>query len=320
MILIYLLESTPVIGPFQLILLSILAGVIYLFSRSKKKNEVANSSIKNVENLNEQILFLIAGYRKGFLTLIVFGFILVALMATNPSTQEHKDTIKNEIFKEIESDNNSNSAQQLGEKIVESIDKMTKRYNYLLFSLTKSKSLDNDEKDKVISWGMLGNVYLYNDFSKEFVDNITLVKTDSAEPIESTLETIGSDGLTDSERKKKLEEDATDYDGNIIDVIGKPIKFGNFEVAQNDFPRPLNWYDAKRACERLGSGWRLPDRDELNTLYLNKDTIGGFQESIYWRSTEFEYGLAGCQGFYTGGTQNASDKNYKYQVRAIRSL
>ena len=38
-------------------------------------------------------------------------------MVTNPSTVDHKEAIKKEIFKAIESDNNSNSALQLGEKI-----------------------------------------------------------------------------------------------------------------------------------------------------------------------------------------------------------
>ena len=40
------------------------------------------------------------------ISLIVIGFILVALMATNPSFEEHKEAIKKEIFKAIESDNN----------------------------------------------------------------------------------------------------------------------------------------------------------------------------------------------------------------------
>ena len=39
------------------------------------------------------------------ITLIIIGFILGALMATNPSTDEHKEAIKKEIFKAIESDN-----------------------------------------------------------------------------------------------------------------------------------------------------------------------------------------------------------------------
>ena len=33
----------------------------------------------------------------------------------------------------------------------------------------------------------------------------------------------------------------------------------------------MNWHDANKACNALGKGWRLPTKDELNTLYQNKD-------------------------------------------------
>ena len=64
----------------------------------------------------------------------------------------------------------------------------------------------------------------------------------------------------------------TDYKN----IIGKPIKIGNIEVAQYNFPKKMDWNDAKKACARLGAGWRLPTKDELNLLYQKKDKIGGF--------------------------------------------
>jgi hypothetical protein len=30
----------------------------------------------------------------------------------------------------------------------------------------------------------------------------------------------------------------------------------------------MTWEDAKRACSELGSGWRLPNIDELKAMYL----------------------------------------------------
>jgi hypothetical protein len=54
------------------------------------------------------------------------------------------------------------------------------------------------------------------------------------------------------------------------------------EVAQYDFPEEMNWDDANKACNELGKGWRLPTKDELNTLYQNKDFIGGFFNTSYW--------------------------------------
>ena len=107
----------------------------------------------------------------------------------------------------------------------------------------------------------------------------------------------------------------TDYKN----IIGKPIKIGNIEVAQYDFPEEMNWEDAKEACENLGRGWRLPTKEELNTLYLNKDKIGGFGGTIYWSSTEFDFGSAWGQNFWIGG-QSTNSKNYAGYVRAVRAF
>ena len=47
---------------------------------------------------------------------------------------------------------------------------------------------------------------------------------------------------------------------NSASIIGKSIKIGSLEVAQNDFPDSMTWDDAKKACAALGSGWRLPTK------------------------------------------------------------
>ena len=71
-------------------------------------------------------------------------------------------------------------------------------------------------------------------------------------------------------------------------IIGNPIKIGNIEVTQYDFPNRMKWDDANRTCLNLGEGWRLPTKDELNTLYNNKNQIGNLQDPYlaYWSSTE----------------------------------
>ena len=108
---------------------------------------------------------------------------------------------------------------------------------------------------------------------------------------------------------------------NISEIIGVPIKIGGIEVAQHDFPKKMTWDKAKKECESLGSGWRLPNKDELNTLYQNKDKIGGFANNLYWSSTEAEnvsY-FAWFQYFAKGDQYEAikDDANY---VRAIRAF
>ena len=57
---------------------------------------------------------------------------------------------------------------------------------------------------------------------------------------------------------------------NNNDVIGNTIKFDNLEVAEKDLPNTMNWLEAKKECEKLGSGWRLPTKDELNIISSNE--------------------------------------------------
>jgi len=106
---------------------------------------------------------------------------------------------------------------------------------------------------------------------------------------------------------------------NTDDVIGTPVKIENLEVAQYDFPEKMTWEGALDACNKLGEGWRVPNRDELNTLYQNKDKIGGFADYYYWSSSEAGDNVAWDQDFDDG------DQGYYYKskagyVRAIRAF
>ena len=71
----------------------------------------------------------------------------------------------------------------------------------------------------------------------------------------------------------------TDYKN----IIGKPIRIGNLEIAQYDFPSDLNWDESNAACLALGDGWRLPSFDELKFLYQNRVAIG-MNQYRYWSS------------------------------------
>ena len=111
-------------------------------------------------------------------------------------------------------------------------------------------------------------------------------------------------------------------------IIGNTYKIENIEVAEKDFPNTMNWEDAKKACENLGRGWRLPTKEELNTLYLNKDKIGGFANNKYWSSssTEGDHNGAWLQTFNNGfqtflnGVQQYYYKGFKDNVRAVRAF
>ena len=117
---------------------------------------------------------------------------------------------------------------------------------------------------------------------------------------------------------KTLPNSNTDYE----DIIGTTIKVDNLEVAQYDFPNKMNWDDAKKAATELGKGWRLPDKDELELLYENKNKIGWFSDGKYWSLTEDYFNrkplLAWYHDFGRGFQGNESKEGMHY-VRFVKS-
>ncbi len=87
-----------------------------------------------------------------------------------------------------------------------------------------------------------------------------------------------------------------------------------------------NWGTAESMCENSIVGgytdWRLPTKDELMTLYLNKTLIGGFTDGSYWSSsywvnsyTTYYYYI----NFRNGNMSRISNGN-DFSVRAVRTL
>jgi len=102
------------------------------------------------------------------------------------------------------------------------------------------------------------------------------------------------------------------------ETIGKPVVIGKLEVAQFDFPKKMNWKDAKKACADLGKGWSLPTREELGILYEHRNEIGGFSTSYYWSSTETNDTNAWRHNFSFGMSGFIAGKQNEYFVRAVR--
>lgn len=80
---------------------------------------------------------------------------------------------------------------------------------------------------------------------------------------------------------------------------------------------------AARVCNELVlnnyDDWYLPSKDELEKLYLNKISIGGFADNFYWSSTEDTNVTAWGLHFLSGGGNNFGKTN-AYLVRPIRSF
>lgn len=66
--------------------------------------------------------------------------------------------------------------------------------------------------------------------------------------------------------------------------------------------------------------WYLPSKAELNKMYLLRDLIGGFDNDMYWSSTEFNVGFAWCQNVTGYGGQFTQNKSSACAVRCIRKF
>ena len=92
-----------------------------------------------------------------------------------------------------------------------------------------------------------------------------------------------------------------------------------------------NWSDAKAivndASKHDANGakfndWRLPTRDELMLIYYQRDSIGGFTDTLYyWSSAELDNYYAWGQLFWYGdGSQDNYPKTTRSNVRAVRAF
>jgi len=87
------------------------------------------------------------------------------------------------------------------------------------------------------------------------------------------------------------------------------------EAAPESTEFQASWNEAIRRCQEMTvnglTDWRLPDKEELNLMYLNlqMNGLGGFQDSWYWSSSQDGSNYAWGQHF-SNGTQNYLDVKY----------
>ena len=242
--------------------------------------------------------------------LIVIGFILVTLMVTNPSTADHKEAIKKEIFKAIESDNNSNSALQLGEKIGESIggamiDNMVERQNYVLFSLATVKIVKMEGvTNNAITLGIFGQIILlkkYDKDSKEFVGiNESVAKSDTAAfGNETTTVPLSSD---------------LDVENNFKIYTISKYQIKHKKGAKLDWGKVFNI--ATNLEENNFNSWRLPTIEELKEIYPFRYSLG-ITNGEFWSSTlhpPHRMGLISCIDFSNGDASILYNEGQHYYL------
>ena len=83
----------------------------------------------------------------------------------------------------------------------------------------------------------------------------------------------------------------------------------------------LTWTEAKNYCDGLTmygySDWRLPTKMELQQMYVDRTSIGGFEQAWYWSSTNEYYGIFSIL-FDSSGSSNHFEINRSHRVRPIR--
>lgn len=105
-------------------------------------------------------------------------------------------------------------------------------------------------------------------------------------------------------------------DGGIIFHLDASRKHGLAAQSTNVNKR-VTWVDAMHLAEAHGLGYHLPTKKELNLLYQKKAIVGGFSNTHYWSSTEYDSNFAWYQHFFNGN-QNYNTKYDTLRMRAIR--
>jgi len=198
--------------------------------------------------------------KKSQITLIIIGFILLALMATNPSIEDHRQAVMKELEKKMSQESNpDNKWEQVGQAIGMAfgqgiIDKAVTRDNYLIFSITK---LSFGNKSKYAGIGILGKVFIKNN-----------------EEIKSSFNNTSS-GMNGSN------SNAEDVDYIQVDEIQvlKKTTYGTKEYALE--------------FQKNNPGWRLPtvvDMGKLNQ-FLDEyyDKLEFIQCRSFWTYTYGEF-------------------------------
>lgn len=172
-----------------------------------------------------------------------------------------------------------------------------------------------------------------NYFKKRGSIEIPKLYQDSLNLVRSKIQT----GLDSLNKIKRITDSIEIW--NPIKIIGTPKKIGKLEIAENDLPRSVSLKNAKKILNGFPKGrwedrrgpWRIPKKEELDILYQNKTTIGGFYSVWYWSSTTSYDMTPPIKEFYWIQILNdvmqgkkelheiTNDKWEEYRVRPVRT-
>ena len=123
---------------------------------------------------------------------------------------------------------------------------------------------------------------------------------------------------TDSPKKETINYEDTTVPLGALEI---ELNRKKYMVLSRDLEGVYTWEEAKEVCGKLTllgfSDWSLPDQAELNDLYINKNSIGKFENTWYWSSTTAGERYA-CNQYFLDGFQGNILQAYTHLVRCIR--
>jgi len=139
--------------------------------------------------------------------------------------------------------------------------------------------------------------------------------------VEEVIEFVNKLNLNINSGSQFVTIDCGDYKLMVSDGRGDSYHNGNELV---NFYEAQQWVDENCNANKLGGygDWVVPNRDELDLLYENKEMFKGddsFYDFYYWSSSEYSATDAWRQSFYNGSQASSNKTNY-YYVRAVRRV
>lgn len=112
--------------------------------------------------------------------------------------------------------------------------------------------------------------------------------------------------------------------GIVFYDAGSTQSWGRYlEAPPTDLEGFYSWSNAISAAQAYRGGgltdWRLPTKDELNSLYLQKGVVGGFANFYYWSST-VNSATGSWQQNFRNGAQSSYNIGAANWVRPVRAF
>jgi hypothetical protein len=108
----------------------------------------------------------------------------------------------------------------------------------------------------------------------------------------------------------------------VTNAVRDGVNAGHYNTERIIINQGAGSYAAQLCANYQGGGygdWYLPSKVELNLLYQQRVTVGGFAGGVYGSSTEHDANFAWLQ-FFDDGTQNIGGKANTLRVRAVRAF